>query len=126
LLTILKDHARSNVKGKESNRTNPQVIPVFINALKPNYDWLYKRLTEDVPDSRVIPLSPEASSSGDVFSSGGGTNGHSSSSLMENNNVIIREDKVLESLEERRFRVILELGGVQCLPGVVVKRLELV
>lgn len=114
LLQILEDKV-------SSDSSKVDVIPTFVRCLKKKYDWIYQRLSEDVPDShsKVIPL-PSGTS-------------HVRFSPLRNkhlDNVLLEEEAVFEggnlSCKEERCRKILESGGVQCLPPFSVERRDLV
>lgn len=79
-------------------QTELDVIPIFVESLRRDYDWLYKSLTEtDVPDSRVNAC-----------------NAHSD-----------EDDNVFESPKHHKVKTMLEAGGVNC-PIVAVERKQLV
>jgi len=111
LLSILEEKATGNGR-------HPEVIEKFVECLKEKYKWLYQSLTEDVTDSRVgvLPLLPIENLSGDERRTVG----------RHFSNGVIKEDKVFESLDERKAKAILEIGGVPISPGTYVERLEVV
>lgn len=103
------------MEDKAIRAINADIIPVFIEALRDKYDWLYRQLTEDVPDASVLThdfeagfkralnfgcISPEFQKEGPSILS-----------------VVQYGGKKVKSL--------LEAGGVPCLPAVAVEREEL-
>jgi hypothetical protein len=121
-------------KKATAGQRNATVIPVFINCLKKKYEWIYKRLTEDVPDthSSVIPI-PSFSTSQLPKSSPDGSSRVFGKGLLINkffDNVLQEEEIVFDpaasSSQDQKFRIMLETGGVQCLPPFSIERKGLV
>lgn len=104
LLTLLEDKTKKTL--------NVEMIPLFIRSLQQKYDWLYILLTEDVPDA--------------VPSTTGYENGFKKLPSTGSMSEAFSDLSFSSSSGGRKFKVLLESGGVPCLPAVAVEREELV